>query len=71
MNGKRVHFSRSRRSYNSSQPRTFRRRPLPAHFLAPDESESANPKDSTIYDGLVDDYHDYDEELPEISYWWD
>jgi hypothetical protein len=49
----------------------FRRRPLPAHFLAPDESENANPKDSTIYDGLVDDYHDYDEDLPEIAYWWD
>jgi hypothetical protein len=71
MRGKRVHFSRSRSSYNSSHPRTMRRRPLPAHFLAPDESENADPQDSTIYDGLVDDYNDYDEDLPEIAFWWD
>jgi hypothetical protein len=49
----------------------MRRRPLPAHFLAPDESKTTKDRDSTVYPGLVDDYHDYDEDLPEIAYWWD
>jgi hypothetical protein len=50
-----------------------RRRALPAHFLAPEDhhgQEDGGSK-SNVYPGLVDEYDEPEEEVPEISYFWD
>jgi hypothetical protein len=55
-----------------SKPRMSRRRALPAHFLAPeDHAHEDGVSNNTAYPGLVDEYDEPDEEVPEISYFWD
>jgi hypothetical protein len=56
-----------------SKPRMSRRRALPAHFLAPEDHHGHEDglSNSTVYPGLVDEYDDPDEDVPEISYFWD
>jgi hypothetical protein len=75
MRGRKVRIARNTMSYTgrSSKPRMSRRRALPAHFLAPDDSLSESNQPSTVYPGLVDefDYDDENEDLPEIAYFWD
>lgn len=74
MRGRRVHFAHNTRAYTGrgSKPRMARRRALPAHFLAPEEDNNLESLPPTkTYQGLVDDYEDYEEELPEIAYFWD
>ena len=50
-----------------------RRRALPAHFLAPDDSISETAHSSNVYPGLVDEFEndEENEDLPEIAYFWD
>jgi hypothetical protein len=75
MRGRKVRIARNTMSYTgrSSKPRMSRRRALPAHFLAPDDSLAESNQPSTVYPGLVDefDYDDENEDLPEIAYFWD
>jgi hypothetical protein len=74
MRGRKVRISRNAMSYTGrdSKPRMSRRRALPAHFLAPeDHLHEDGVASSHVYPGLVDEYEDYDEAVPEISYFWD
>jgi hypothetical protein len=50
-----------------------RRRALPAHFLAPDDSLAESTQQSMVYPGLVDEFEpdEDNEDLPEIAYFWD
>jgi hypothetical protein len=73
--GRKVRIARNTMSYTgrASKPRMSRRRALPAHFLAPDDSMSEAAHPSNVYPGLVDEFENDEEdaELPEIAYFWD
>jgi hypothetical protein len=73
--GRKVRIARNTLSYTgrSSKPRMSRRRALPAHFLAPDDSVSEAAHSSSVYSGLVDEFENDEEnaDLPEIAYFWD
>jgi hypothetical protein len=71
--GRKVRIARNTMSYTgrSSKPRMSRRRALPAHFLAPDDSVAENQHPSNVYPGLVDEFEEENEDLPEIAYFWD
>jgi hypothetical protein len=73
--GRKVRIARNTLSYTgrSSKPRMSRRRALPAHFLAPDDSMSEAAHSSNVYPGLVDEFEndEENEDLPEIAYFWD
>jgi hypothetical protein len=73
MRGRKVRIARNTLSYTgrNSKPRMSRRRALPAHFLAPDDSLTESSHPSTVYPGLVDDFEEENADLPEIAYFWD
>jgi hypothetical protein len=73
--GRKVRIARNTMSYTgrASKPRMSRRRALPAHFLAPDDSMNEAAHSSSVYPGLVDEFENDEEnaDLPEIAYFWD
>jgi hypothetical protein len=73
MRGRRIHIAHNLKAYSgrSRGPRMTRRRALPAHFLAPSDDAGDTPGPSSPYRPGVDEYEDYDEDLPEIAYLWD